>query len=155
MAWRLTTADWRSAGAAGRKEAFKALVDAEAPTGLLAYLDGEAVGWCSVAPRTSFQRLVRSRTLLPGDDRPSSALTCFFIRYGYRRTGVATALLEAAVDHVAEQGAAVLEAYPNRNTRSKPGSGGGIAMFKDAGFEEAPTRSTFFVPMRRELRGSS
>ena len=35
--------------------------EAEATTGLVAYLDDEPVGWCNVEPRTAFPRLRTTR----------------------------------------------------------------------------------------------
>ena len=154
MAWRLTSTQSSRSDASARQEGLKALVDGGTPTGLLAYLDGEPVVWCSVAPRATFGRLVRSRTLLPVDDKPAWALTCFFIRRGFRRKGIAKALLQAAVAYAAAHGAAALDAYPDRNTHTKPGSRGGIPLFRAAGFEEVPSLSRYFVVMRRELAGS-
>ena len=150
MAWRLTSAESGRSNADARREALKAAVDAGTPTGLLAYLHREPVGWCSVGPRATYQRLVRSRTL-PVSDKPTWALTCFFIRRGFRRTGIAKALLHAAIGHAGAHGASALEAYPDRNTHTKPGSRGGIAMFRDAAFDQVSSRSTYFVVMRRNL----
>ena len=70
------------------------MVDAGTPTGLLAYLDAEPIGSCSVAPRAQHGRLVHSRTLLPADGKPTWVLTSFFIRSGFRRNGIAGALLD-------------------------------------------------------------
>ena len=151
MAWRLASVEWRRSNAGGRREALKALVDAGARTGLLAYLDGEPTGWCSVGPRAEYGRLAHSRSLLPPDEKLTWALTCFFIRRGFRRSGIAKALLHAAVAHAAAHGASVLEAYPDRNTRTKPGSRGSIPMFRAAGFDEASSLSTYFIVMRRDL----
>jgi GNAT superfamily N-acetyltransferase len=40
------------------------------------------------------------------------SLVCFWIPVRYRRRGVATALLDGAVDHAGAHGAATVEAYP-------------------------------------------
>src|SRR5690348_11944818 len=36
---------------------------AEPGPGVLAYVDGEPAGWCSVAPKSTYRALVRSRTI--------------------------------------------------------------------------------------------
>lgn len=80
--------------------------------GLIAYLDGEPVGWCGLGPRAAMPRLVRSRTIPSVDDLPVWSLGCFRIRVGYRRRGVARALLAGAVDYARRMGAPAIEAYP-------------------------------------------
>lgn len=41
----------------GNRELFRALVaGSDEPVGLLAYRDGEGVGWCAAGPRTRFAR---------------------------------------------------------------------------------------------------
>jgi GNAT superfamily N-acetyltransferase len=85
--------------------------------GVLAYGDGEAVGWCAVAPRPCYGRLHRS-AILRGtpreelDDDSVWSITCFVVRVGERRQGVATALLDGAVGFAASNGAGVVEGYP-------------------------------------------
>lgn len=46
-----------SARAEQRKAAWRQQVEAGTPIGLIGHLAGEAVAWCSVAPRESFIRL--------------------------------------------------------------------------------------------------
>jgi GNAT superfamily N-acetyltransferase len=89
-----------------------------ATSGLVAYLDGEPVGWCAVEPRTAYPRLLL-KTRVPWDGRDEDkgddtvwAVTCFVTRTGFRRRGVSTELAKAAVDHARERGARALEAYP-------------------------------------------
>ena len=40
------------------------------------------------------------------------AVTCFFVRAGYRGRGISRALARAAVDHARDRGARALEGYP-------------------------------------------
>jgi GNAT superfamily N-acetyltransferase len=88
--------------------------------GLVAYLDGEPVGWCAVEPRTAYSGLLRvTRTPWEGRNEDKSddsvwAVTCVFVRAGYRKRGIAYALAEAAVEHARARGARALEAYPMR-----------------------------------------
>ena len=87
-------------------------------SGLVAYLDGEPVGWCAVEPRTAYAGLLRVyRVPWVGraEDKTDDsvwAVTCFVTRAGYRRRGVSRALARAAVDFASERGARALEGYP-------------------------------------------
>ena len=89
-------------------------------SGLVAYLDGEPVGWCAVEPRPAYQGLLRVyRTPWEGRDEDRSdesvwAVTCILVRAGFRGQGIAHALARAAVEHARARGARVLEAYPMR-----------------------------------------
>ena len=87
-------------------------------SGLVAYLDGEPVGWCAVAPRTAHARLLRNNRV-PWEGRAEDktddgvwAVTCFVTRAGFRRRGVSRALARAAIDFARERGARALEGYP-------------------------------------------
>jgi GNAT superfamily N-acetyltransferase len=82
------------------------------PPGYVAYLDGVAVGWIGVGVRTRTPRLRSSRTIPSIDDQPVWSIGCFRIRVGYRRKGVAKALLAAVVEAAREAGAPGVEAYP-------------------------------------------
>ena len=103
MVWRLSSTELRRTPAAARRERLEALVAEGTPTGLLAYVDGAPVGWCSVGPRETFGRLVRSRTLPHADERPAWAITCFYVRAGFRRRGVASALVHGAAAPAADK----------------------------------------------------
>jgi GNAT superfamily N-acetyltransferase len=95
-----------------RRELLRAQLDDEPPPGMLAYLDGEVAGWCGFGPRPSLPRLERSRTIPKIDDKPVWSILCFNIRVGYRRKGVAGALLDGVIDIARKSGAPGLEAYP-------------------------------------------
>ncbi len=92
--------------------------DAEMTTGLVAFRDGEPVGWCAVEPRPAYEALLRVyRTPWEGRDEDKAdpgvwAVTCVFVRAGHRRRGIAYALARAAVDHARARGARAVEAYP-------------------------------------------
>lgn len=61
------------------------------------------------------------------------------VRVGYRRRGISSALLEAAIEHARDGGARVLEAYPIDTAERKASSAalfhGALAPFQKAGFE--------------------
>lgn len=54
MRWRLRSAPFRESGKGGRAAALAERVRRSEPVGVLAYDEGEVVGWCSVAPRESY-----------------------------------------------------------------------------------------------------
>ena len=93
------------------KRAMERKVETRVPIGLLAYLDGEPVAWCSTAPRTTFVNL---RGLEPQGEDPDSvwSITCFYVRSSLRRQGIMGMLIEEAVRHAGQNGASVIEAYP-------------------------------------------
>ncbi len=90
----------------------------ETTSGLVAFLDGEPVGWCAVEPRSAYEGLARNNRV-PWEGRTEDkaddtvwAVTCVFARAGFRRRGIAHALVRAAVDHARERGARAIEGYP-------------------------------------------
>jgi GNAT superfamily N-acetyltransferase len=113
-------------------------MDADPPPGYLAYLDGVPVGWIGVSVRTATPRLVRSRTIPSLDDRPVWSIGCFKVRVGYRRRGVASALLAGVVEAARLAGAPGVEAYPIDPGRRRVDVGfafvGIASMFDAAGF---------------------
>jgi GNAT superfamily N-acetyltransferase len=159
MHWRLPPKE----DASRRGEYLRALAEQEPAPGLLAYLaddegsaaaDGPArnvVGWVGLAPKSASRSLQRSRLLPPGDPEtwPTTwAVMCFVVRPGYRRRGVARALLEAAVDYARDHGGRVVEGYPVEAAGGRvPVSAafvGTVEMFEGAGFErvgETPATS--------------
>ena len=112
--------------------------------GLVAYRDGEPVGWVSLGPRDDYERLTHSKVLAPIDDRPVWSIVCFVVARKARKQGIANALLDAAVAYAREHGATLLEAYPadTHGGRISAGSAykGTLSMFERAGFEVAARR---------------
>ena len=157
MFYRRPRAEFSKGKGEGNRRALQSLVRRGEEPGLLAYADGEPVGWCSVAPREQFPSLERSRVLAPIDDKPVWSVTCFFVARGWRRKGITVALLRAAALRAAERGARILEGYPIApkkgaqavDTFAWTGLAGG---FEKAGFTEAARRSPTRPIMRRALR---
>ena len=105
-------AGYGSSEPGARREALRSQLEEDPPPGMLAYLDGEIAGWCGFGPRPKLPRLERSRTIPKIDDLPVWSILCFNVRVGYRRRGVATALLDGVVDFARRCGAPGVEAYP-------------------------------------------
>jgi GNAT superfamily N-acetyltransferase len=119
------------------------LASDQPPPGYLAYIDGEPVGWVGVSVRTLTPRLERSRTIPSVDDKPVWSIGCFRIRVGYRRRGVARALLAAVIDEARKAGAPGIEAYPIDPGGRRVDVGfayvGIASMFDAAGFRRVTT----------------
>jgi hypothetical protein len=64
--------------------------DGSIAPGLVAYREGAAVGWVSLAPREDYERLAFSTMLRPIDDRPVWSIVCFVVGRHHRRQGVAS-----------------------------------------------------------------
>lgn len=102
--------------------------------GLLAYVDGEPVGWCQLGARDRLGKLVVQLELEPS---PATwAVTCFLVAPAHRHRGVAVALLAAAVATARRSGAARLEGYPRTDAALEDGEAwtGTEALFARAGF---------------------
>ena len=132
--------------------------ESKATSGLVAYLDGEPVGWCAVEPRTAYVRLQRKPLVWAGraEDKADDgvwAIVCLITRAGYRRRGVTYALARAAVDFVRDRGARAIEGYP---MITEPGQAitwgelhvGSRSVFAAAEFAEVSHPSLHRVVMR-------
>ena len=155
MWFRLSGREFERRSGAGNKRAMKGLVEEDRIPGLLAYMDGEPVGWVSVAPREEFGRIERSPKLARVDDAPVWSIVCFYMARGRRGQGIGSALLEAAVDHAASRGATIVEGYPLdpavRKVTNAEAYHGLVPMFEAAGFTEVARRGGRPI-MRRRVR---
>jgi GNAT superfamily N-acetyltransferase len=148
--YKLSNKDWWAAGGEGCSARLKDQARANSPTpGLIAYLDSEPVGWVAVEPRTNYPTALRGVMVTGGSSEPVDdasvwAIVCFVVRVGFRRRGVADALVTAAVDHARTSGARLVEGYPvdvaeKGKTSSAELYHGTITLFSRAGFEVVAT----------------
>ena len=83
---------------------------------------------------------------------PVWSLSCFYVRKGYRRRGVTSALIAAALKTAKRVGAPALEAYPLDADLTPSASGTGYAStFARAGFKTVARRVPPRPIMRRDL----
>ncbi|MCW6009272.1 GNAT family N-acetyltransferase [Micromonospora sp. CPCC 205371] len=154
---------WRDSTHEQRTEMLRvqtACGDPNAPrtSGLVAYADGEPVGWVAVEPRTEYPKLRTSRVPWTGrhedkDDDGVWAVTCFVVRKGYRGRGLTYPLAQATIAFACERGARALEAYP---MITEPGREitwgethvGTRQVFEEAGFTQVSHPSKRRVVMR-------
>ena len=155
MWWRRTAKEFGACTGEENRAAFRALVDSGDRPGILAYADGEPVGWCAVAPRGDYPRLARSRTLRPIDDEPVWSITCFFVAPPFRRRGVTSALIGATCESVRARGGRVVEAYPIApSDKAYPAAfayTGLLSAFLSCGFLEVARPSPHRAIVRRSL----
>ncbi len=128
----------RRSAPGARRTALHDQLAQEPPPGLVAYVDGEVAGWCGFGPRPGLPRLVRSRTIPAIDDAGVWSILCFNVRVGYRRRGVAAALLDGVVELARRSGAPGVEGYPidpeGGRVDTSFGYVGVTPMFEKAGF---------------------
>ncbi len=156
MWWRLPRSEFMRNCGERNREAFKSIVDSGKVPGILAYVKGQPVGWCAIAPRETFPKLERSRILKRIDDKPVWSVVCFFIAKAFRRKGVSVKLLKAALKYATEQGAKIVEGYPVEPKKGRTPNGfaytGLASAFRKVGFVEAIRRSETRPIMRYIIR---
>ena len=130
MLWRVNENKKSLPGKVGKKASMKRRVDENIPIGLLAYHDDHPIAWCSVAPKDTYRKL--------GGDTPTDtvwSIVCFFVKREFRKRGVTSQLLAAAVDFATVSGAQRIEAYPVKTDSPTYRFLGLVPMFAKAGFK--------------------
>lgn len=134
----------------------KKIVNSGTVPGIMAYALGQPVGWCSIGPREVFPRLERSRILKRVDQKPVWSVVCFVVTKPFRRQGISTKLLRAAVKYAEEQGARIVEGYPVEPKKASMPDlfayHGLASTFRKAGFVEVAQRSATRPIMRHYIK---
>jgi GNAT superfamily N-acetyltransferase len=152
MYWRIGAA-YRNQPAGKNKSAFQKIVKTGPPPGLIAFDGDRAVGWCQLTPRDALPWLDRTWRLKRVDDLPVWSLSCLYIRIGYRRKGVTSALIAAAVKAAKRAKAPALEAYPLDAAKTPSASSTGYATtFARAGFKTIASPTAARPIMRHDLK---
>jgi GNAT superfamily N-acetyltransferase len=149
MYFRLLPKDFSANKFEGNKHSMQQIVAAGQPTGLIALLHKEPVGWIALAPREAYSRIERNRSFKRTDDRPVWSITCFFVKKELRRQGLSRALIKSAIAYARKQKIKVLEAYPTIPYAEKVPAPflwtGALSAFLDNGFsivrQNAKTRA--------------
>jgi GNAT superfamily N-acetyltransferase len=145
MWWRLKRSEFERQKGEGNRKAIKRIVDSGEVPGILAYANGQAVAWCSVAPREAYPALERSRTLKRVDNKPVWSVVCFFVAKPFRGRGITLKLLRAAIEHVVKNGGKIVEGYPIEPKVGRIPDAfaytGLVSTFRKAGFVEVASRS--------------
>ena len=155
MWWRLKRSDYSRERGEGNKHAIRKIILRGDQPGLLAFLDGDPVGWCCVAPRSEFPVLERSPNLKPVDDQPVWSIVCLFVHRPNRRKGITSHLIKAAVQYAGKQGATIVEAYPmdkkGAASRAMEVFTGVPSTYRRLGFKEVLRRSPMRPIMRKKI----
>jgi GNAT superfamily N-acetyltransferase len=154
MYWRIGAA-YRKHSSEENKAAFRAVVEAGPPPGLLAFLDSQAVGWCQLTPRSALPWLEKNWRLKRLDELPVWSISCLYVRTGFRKGGITSALISAALREAKRRKAPAVEAYPLDAELSPSATGTGFAStFRKSGFQTIASHTPPRPIMRYELRGA-
>ncbi len=151
MRWRMTSSAYRRSSKQDRVDALEELVRAGTPVGILAYSEGQPVAWCSIAPRESYQALERYRALPRIDDTPVWSIVCLFVDRHFRRQGLTSMLLKAAVDYARDQNAPMVEGYPVEPDAPSYTYMGTPETFRRAGFVDVTPAGQKRLVMRNTI----
>jgi len=145
MLWRLPRSKWQQQLGEKNRKALKRIVDSGEVPGILAYSDGQPIGWCAVAPRERFQLLERSRIMGKVDEKPVWSVVCFFVAKEFRQKGISVEMLKAAAQYAGKKGAKIVEGYPTEPKKDRMpdvfANTGLASAFRQAGFKEVLRRS--------------
>lgn len=141
--------DWEDRDGAENRQAVSQLIQAGEMHGYLAYEGDEVVGWCNAGLRKNI------RNIPPAEDLPASAdtgiIACFVIAPGYRGQGIASRLLESALEGFRWQGVKLVEALPRHDTDNNASNyHGPLSMYLAAGFEPVQ-KMEYFTLVRKTL----
>jgi GNAT superfamily N-acetyltransferase len=136
-----TDEEWAVRTADDNRRDMTAGIEKGGVTALLAYVDGKPVGWCNYGETTRLNGVMHRFGLNVAEQQGVGSLACFVIAAPYRGHGVATKLLEAALERLRTRGVKTAEAYPVKETKSAQSNyRGPLGMYTAAGFE--PYRQT-------------
>jgi GNAT superfamily N-acetyltransferase len=167
LVWQVRCQQWllvhvlearrRLPGGASRGEQRGVTPDRQAwfPAGLARVRRGFASGWCQLTPREALPWLDHMWWFERVDAVPVWSISCFFVRRDYRRQGVMTQLIFAALKAAKRARAPALEGYPIDTSAPKSTSNiftGTAAVFARAGFKVVARRASARPIMRHDLK---
>ena len=133
MVWPAAATAIRKARGPARKAAMTTRIKKGVRVGILGYVDGKPVAWCSIAPRDTYRDLGGGDA---GPDEQVWSIVCFFIKGAHRGQGMFRRLLRAAIQHARRAGATSVEAYPVDPDSPSYRFMGFVPSFEEAGFVE-------------------
>ena len=147
---------WSSFDGAANRAAMAARIDAGEMEGFLAYAGEEIVGWVNAQPWHKLRHVCARLAIAPVElDVPphdAAAIVCFVVAPGWRRRGVATALLDGALASFTARGIRVVDAFPWKSGDSAAPTDhyhGSLSMFVAAGFVEVRDEKDVTIVRKR------
>ncbi len=102
--------------------------------GYLAYVEGNAVGWCNAGPRKEMTTLPE---YIEPDEEKTGSIVCFVIQKKYRRKGIAKRLLIEACMGLQQEGFQIIEGYPLKDAKcEKEHHFGPLSLYLNHGFTQ-------------------
>jgi len=147
-----TDAEWSARTGVDNRADMQAMIRDGGVTALLAYVDGRPVGWCNYGETTRLSGVMMKLKLDAAEHAGVGSISCFVIAAPYRGHGVATKLLDAAIERMQARGLRAVEAYPRRqeDRSAQAHYRGSLRMYEKAGFEPYRETERYFV-MRKSL----
>lgn len=143
------TVNWQARSSEENRAAACERICAKQMEGYIAYRDGKPIGWCNAAPRSMMDSFADEPD--PDAERMGE-ITCFVVAKDHRRSGVASALLQAACDGLKARGLAIAEALPMAEAASDAQNHyGPLSMYLAAGFQVHRSDDEGRVFVRRKL----
>jgi len=123
--------------AADNRQAMSERVEAGEVTALLAFAGERPVAWCHYGESTALAGVARRFGLEAADHQRVGSVACFVIASQYRGHGVASRLLEEAIQRLRARGFRAVEAYPPKESdgTAQGNYRGPLEMYLRAGFE--------------------
>lgn len=121
-------------------------------TALLAFAGDQPVGWCNYGETTHLAGVMRRFKLEAASQQGVGSIACFVIAAPYRQHGVASKLLDEAIERLRARGVREVEAYPSRggDDSAQGNYRGPLEMYVRAGFEPYRELERHIV-MRKKL----
>ncbi|MDJ0755131.1 MAG: GNAT family N-acetyltransferase [Ardenticatenaceae bacterium] len=149
---------FHAGGSAGNRAKLAEIAQTEdLPVGILAYQDGEPIGWCAVGPRERYKRALTTPSYKI-DFKESYQnvwlVPCFLSRSDKRGMGLSRLLLEAAVQLAQEHKAEAIDGFPFASGKRRSSSQihvGFESTFVACGFAPISRPSGSRVIMRRVI----
>ena len=147
-----TDEEWSARTGVDNRTDMQAMIRDGRVTALLAYVDGTPVGWCNYGETTRLSGVMMKLKLDPAEHEGVGSISCFVIAAPYRGHGVATKLLDVAIERMKARGLRAVEAYPRRQEEPSAQAHyrGSLRMYEKAGFEAYRETERHFV-MRKSL----
>jgi GNAT superfamily N-acetyltransferase len=156
MYWRVGSR-YRQRPREENRAALRQIVKRGPPPGLLAFDGEKAVGWCQLTPRNDLPWLDRGRALARVDEVAVWSISCFYVRRGYRRQGVTSALIAGALAAARRARAPGVEAYPWDGVKATAAGAytGFASTFARLGFKEVARRKGDRPILRHDLKATA